>query len=292
VNRLNRIRIVPTLLATAALVLASTSANASWVQGYAGVFPGATIDPLYQSGPFTPLAPTVSTGQFTDAQKSVYSQADIGNGALRASLAAAGSGVSLTANPRLGETVSFRNDSAETSTWNFSYDVDGTVTSGSTPIPIIQDFGGAGSFRTTYIQFAVHIFAGHTVGPVGSANAWNTHLSSALFSQTKDMTGFPTSGNLSSFNADLTDSISGSLPLPTGVNEFDVVLVLNLTAGIPSTTNSSINMDFTHTAQFGVDSSAPFSSDTGYFLTGNNVVPEPATALAVIPLFVASRRRK
>ena len=65
----------------AGIVLAG-GAQATWVRGTA--FVGASsIDPLFQAFPPDVLTQSVATSHFSDAQKSVFSQSDLVNGALR-----------------------------------------------------------------------------------------------------------------------------------------------------------------------------------------------------------------
>ena len=275
------------------LLSAATPSDAiSWVRGRGGISPGATVDPLFQASPPDPLIPTVSTGQFNDCQKGFFSQSDLGNGALRARSFINGGTGSVFSDPISGETIHFNNTTGQASSFDFRLDVDGHVTTGGDAFPVEQTFAGAGTFRTTFATFSVHIFAGDTVGPFGSANDWTTMLDQALFTTTQNIDGFPTSGSLDGFGADLADSISGSLPLDVGMNDFDVVLVLNATATVPSNFNSSIDMNFSNTAAFGIDSDVPFTSNSGVFLTGVNNVPEPAAGGAALLVAALAALRK
>lgn len=267
------------VVASAVLLSLVASADATtWVRGRGQVPPGSTIDPLYQAEPSTPLIPTVSTGQFSDAQKGMYSQADLGNAALRARAYVAGGSGAVSANPELGDRLTFNNSTGTASSFDFSYSIDGHITSGATPFSVDQTFPGVGTFTTTFVNFAVHIFAGGTVGPSNSgARSWNNHLGEALFSQTKSLDGFPTSGNISNLNNDYEDTISGSLALPVGIHSYDIVLVLGVAASVPSGVDSSIDMDFRNTADFDIDSPIAYMADSVVFDTGVNIVPEPAT---------------
>jgi hypothetical protein len=278
---------------TVLLSIAASADATTWVRGRGQVPPGSQIDPLYQANRPQPLIPTISTGQFTDAQKGVFSQADLGNAALRARAYVAGGSGSVSANPELGDRLTFNNITGAPSTFEFSYDIDGTIKSGATPFPVQQTFPGVGTFKTTFVQFAVHIFAGGTVGPSNSgARSWNNHLGEALFSQTKDLNGFPTSGTISSLNNNYSDNISGSVPVPVGLSDYDIVLVLAVAANVPSGVDSSIDMDFRNTALLDITSSPGYFSESNVFLTGVNIVPEPATLGLMAMLVAATRRRR
>lgn len=264
------------LLVAAVVITGSNAADAGWIRGKGGVGGGATVDPLIQG--VNPI-PTISTGQFNDGQKGFFSQADLGNGALRASVYVAGGNGSINANPVYGETITFNNTTGAASAWDFEFSIDGNVEAGSPGFPVEQTFG-TNTFRTTFVQFGIHIFEGGTVGPAGSANGWNTQLGNALFSEVKFVDGFPLTGNLENINQYLTDSISGSIDLDLGLNSFDIVAIMSVTGSIPSNINSSFNFDFTNTASLEIDSPIDFVSDSGVFLTGNNnvaAVPEPST---------------
>lgn len=279
-NSIARFFVVGTLLAT----FAAEASAISWVRGRGAVGGGGVVDNLIVEVPPTPLAMTVASGQFDDGQKGFSSEADLGNGALRGrAFISAGSG-SVSSNPAMGETITFNNQSGELSSWDFTYDVDGTVQTGATPFPVDQDFGDIGVFRTTFVQFGVHIFPGNTVGPTGSDNAWEQQIESALFSQVDNIDGFPLTGMLENFDANLSDQISGTLPLQPGMNSFDVVTILSIAGSVPGSTTSSLDMNFLNTAAISIDSAVPFTSNSGVFLTGTNI-PEP-TSVALLGLAI------
>ena len=271
-----------------------TAAEASWVRGRGNVNNVGLLDNLKVSQPSSPLAQTIAAVQFNDAQKGMFSQSDLGNGALRGRAFVTGGSASAGANPVLGETITF-NNTGNASTWDFSFDLDGTVETGTNPFPIEQDFGAAGIHRTTFIQFGIHVFPGHTVGPQGSQNAWNQNLNTALFTQVRLVNGFPTTGMLENFSASIADVISGSLPVQPGINSFDVVTIMSIQGNIPSTVDSSFDFNFLNTAALTIDSPVPFTSESGVFLTGTNNIPEPAT-ISLIGLatlaWTACRRRR
>lgn len=271
------------------------AAQATWVRGRGNTNLTGILDQLIVGMPPNPPMPSVATVQFNDGQKGMFAQSDLGNGALRGRAFVAGGSGSAGANPILGETLTFNNTTGSESSWDFTFEFNGTVQTGANPFPIIQDFGGGQVLRTTSISFGIHIFPGHTVGPFGSEESWVDQLeSTALFTQGKDIDGFPTSGNLQSFSANLSDEISGSLPLQPGVNTFDVVTIISVLGNIPSTTDSSFDFNFLDTAEISIDSEVPFTSDSGLFLTGNNI-PEPASiallGIAAIGSIVVGRRR-
>lgn len=271
-------------------------AEATWVRGRGNTNLTGILDQLIVGIPPNPPIPSVATVQFNDGQKGMFAQSDLGNGALRGRAFVNGGSGSSGANPILGETLTFNNTTGSESSWDFTFQFDGTVQTGANPFPIVQDFGGGQVYRTTFIQFGLHIFPGHTVGPIGSDKSWlDQFQTAALFTQVKDMDGFPLSGDLQNFSANLTDQISGSLPLQPGVNTFDVVTIISVQGNIPSTTDSSFDFDFLDTAEISIDSEVPFTSDSGLFLTGDNVVPEPAAlalaGLAMLTMLSNVRRR-
>ena len=278
------------------MLLFATAADATtWVRGRGTILPGGLVDPLIIVGPGTP---TVSTGQFNDGQKGFFSQADIGNGALRGSAyvnAINGGGFgSAGANPIMGESVHFNNTTGATSSWDFSYDIEGVINTVGELIETGVDSNG-NPFNRFGVGGSVHIFAGGTVGPFGSADSWVGKLDQALFTQT--LTLLPTElDDLDDLS--LSGSIAGSLDLAPGMNDFDIVLLLtivgNITSGNPA---ASFDFDFANTATFGIDSPVAFTSDSGVFLTGENRladVPVPATLpllAAGLALFATYRRR-
>lgn len=281
-------------LAVLAAGLMVHEAKASWVRGKAQIGGSGltTIDPLYNA-PDGDLFPTVSTGQFNDGQKGVFSQADMGNGALRGRAFVNGGSGNTAANPVLGETVTFYNGEAEPVVVDFSYAVDGRIWTTGSGVPVQTTYPGVGTYRTTFAQFAVHIFDGHSVGPIGTAESWQGQISNALFSQVKDIAGVPLTGTLIGNGELLEDSISGTLTLQPGYNFFDIVLVLAVVANVQPGVNATIDMDFSNTAALTIDSPVGYSSQTGVFLTGVNYVPEPmagAVGLLAAPLLM--RRRK
>ncbi len=280
--------------ALAGMMLTAGSAQASWVRGTAFVA-GSSIDPLFQAFPPDVLTQSVATGHFNDAQKNVFSESDIGNGALRGSLSIINGTGALTVNPRLGETVAFNNTTGQPQQWNFDFAIDGTVTTSGDPVPITQFFPGVGTLTTTFVSFALHIFPGNTVSPTKSPNNpppvplhkdWQQAIADgeALFSETRRL-DFGTGTNfLDNVNLVLNDSISGSLSLPLGLSSFDVVLLAGLGTSVPGTQNSSIVMDFSRTAAFSITSPVPFTSQSGLFLTGRNASAPAPDGLALLGL--------
>ncbi len=286
-----------TLLAVVHLSMTS-AADASWIRPRGFVQPAGLIDPIFQSVPPNPLIPTIANSQFNDGQKGFFSEADLGNGALRARAFVNGGSGNANANPIYGETITFNNSTGGVSSWDFEFSIDGTVETGSPGFPVEQTFG-SNTFRTTFIQFAFHVFEGGTVGPQGSANDWTTKLGDALFSEVKNIDGFPLTGTVDGLDEFLTDSITGSIPLAIGSNSFDIVAVMAVGGSIPSTFDSSFDFNFTNTAALEIDSVVDFESDSGVFLTGTNVgavVPEPSTfallALGGVALAGYGWRRK
>ncbi len=266
--------------------------EAAWVRAKGAVGAAGQIDKLIDQEPPAPLIPTFATGQFNDGQKGFFTEADLGHGALRGRAFVNGGSGNANVNPVLGETITFDNQTGAASEWEFTFNIEGNVQTGANPIPVEQDFGSIGTFRTTFVQFAVHIFPGNTVGPIGSPNDWQ-QTGNRLFSEVKNIAGLPTTGLLENFNEHLTDQISGSIPLVSGINAFDVVLVLAVAGSIPGTTDSSFDMDFGSTAALTIDSEVPFVSESEVFLTGENLVPEPATlTLALLALAAAGTRRR
>jgi len=279
------------------------TADASFVRPTGVLPPGASEDGLIQAIPPNQLVPTINTVQFSNAQRGYFSQADLGNGALkgRAFVNTSGSGTgNANVNPRYGDTITFNAPTADT--WNFTFDIDGTVTTSGDPIPIFQTFPGAGTFKTTFVQFALHIFEGNTVSAIGTNPGnglvpWLDARGAALFSQTKTLQFSPGGDNpgdvLDNVNLALMDSISGSLALTAGINSFDLVAVLGVSGDVPTGLSSSFDLDFSNTASLNITSGVPFTSNSGVFLTGQNntnAAPLPGTA-ALLLLGLAGIRR-
>ncbi|MCP5348850.1 MAG: hypothetical protein R3F41_12155 [Gammaproteobacteria bacterium] len=275
----------------------SSTANAGWVRGQGLLSSGGSVDPLIENGS------TISTGQFgtPESAASFYSQADLGNGTLKArttigtpSIPANGQAL---ATPAFGETVTF--DAPAASTWDFEFAVDMWVNSAG-------GFDGSASnppfttFDFTYAFFELYIFPGGTVGPLGSANSWGgpggaVSNGQALFQEFKYLTSTPGTPKPELFGLEdllLSDSISGQLALEAGINSFDIVTKMVVSASAGCCFPAYLSLDALNTATFSIDSTVPFTSGSGVFLTGTNItgsnsVPVPGSFALFVVGFIS-----
>lgn len=306
-NRIRKnVRWVSFALLAAGLSTVVESANAAFIRPFGAL--GAEIeDGLVQAIPPNQLNPTIKTAQFSNAQRGYFAQADLGNGALkgRAFVNQSGPGAgNASVNPRYGDTITFNSPTADT--WDFTFSIDGTVKTNGDAFPMFQTFPG-GTFQTTFVNLALHIFEGNTVAAIGTNPGnglvpWIDVIGNALFSEVISL-DFDVDGQgdgnqvgdmLDNVNLLLNDSISGSLDLAAGMNSFDVVAVLAVSGSVPGNLVSGFDLDFSNTATLEINSAVPFTSESGVFLSGQNrtPIPEPGTAALLLFGALAMRRRR